>query len=109
LGYAHPDYLVKYLTSRQIAEWIAYFQIEPFGPHAEELRLGILATSNLLPHVKKGTKLDPRNFTLSLKPEVKKKPDVDLVSQLQSTFKNTIPSSEWSRKHKRRKTKEEMM
>jgi hypothetical protein len=110
LGYPHPDYLLKCLTSRQISEWIAYFKIEPFGPPAEEMRFGVLAASTLLPHVKKGTKIDPRDFTVSLKPETKNKPDADLGSQLKSAFKTikAIPSREWSRKKKRRKTKEEL-
>lgn len=33
---SHPDYLLRDLTSSQIAEWIAYSELEPFG--AAELR-----------------------------------------------------------------------
>lgn len=31
LGVIHPDYLLSNLTSRQFAEWIAEYNIEPFG------------------------------------------------------------------------------
>lgn len=31
LGILHPDYLLDRLTSRQIAEWMAYFKVKPFG------------------------------------------------------------------------------
>ena len=40
-GAAHPDELRKRLSSRQIAEWIAYANIEPFGAPHEELLHGI--------------------------------------------------------------------
>ena len=31
LGCPHPDYLLPQLTSRQLAEWIAYCNVHPFG------------------------------------------------------------------------------
>lgn len=40
---AHPDELRKRLNARQIAQWIAYSLIEPFGPQHEELLHGIRA------------------------------------------------------------------
>ncbi len=43
LGFPHPDYLLSLLTSRQVAEWDAYYRVEPFGPPAEEHRAGVLA------------------------------------------------------------------
>lgn len=41
MGAAHPDELRKRLNSRQIAEWIAYANIEPFGSQHDELLHGI--------------------------------------------------------------------
>ncbi len=38
LGYPHPDYLLPYLTSRQLREWIAYNNIEPFGQPEQDLQ-----------------------------------------------------------------------
>lgn len=40
-GAAHPDELRKRLNSRQIAEWIAYASIEPFGAQHDEVLHGI--------------------------------------------------------------------
>ena len=31
LGISHPDYLLSQLTSRQLAEWIAFYNLHPFG------------------------------------------------------------------------------
>lgn len=44
LGYAHPDHLLRELTSWQISEWLAYYQIEPFGEERADLRAGIVAS-----------------------------------------------------------------
>jgi hypothetical protein len=86
---------------------MAYYRIEPFGGHAEEMRFGILGSIlvSLLGGKSTEGKLDPRNFTLSLKPKVKTTPMKGLAEAFKSIFKNAIPSSEWSRKNKRRKEK----
>lgn len=44
LGYAHPDHLLRELTSWQITEWLAYYQIEPWGEERGDLRAGIVAS-----------------------------------------------------------------
>lgn len=31
LGYPHPDILLAQLTSRQVAEWVAFATLEPVG------------------------------------------------------------------------------
>lgn len=31
LGFPHPDYLLEYLSGDQVAEWLAYSEVEPFG------------------------------------------------------------------------------
>ena len=40
LGYPHPDHLLAQLTSSQLAGWMAYAAIEPFGEYRHELRHG---------------------------------------------------------------------
>lgn len=35
LGVLHPDHLQAQLTNPQIADWIAYQKLEPFGPHMD--------------------------------------------------------------------------
>lgn len=31
LGYANPDAMLREMSSNQLFEWIAYYQMEPFG------------------------------------------------------------------------------
>ena len=46
----HPDLLLKQITSRQFAEWVAYFKEHPFGQDYEHMMLAqvacILANAN---------------------------------------------------------------
>lgn len=107
MGYPHPDYLLKYLTSRQITEWFAYYKIEPFGPHAEEMRFGIIGALLVNFFTRKPNKVaDPRNYTLSLAPKVRTTPEVGLVDKLVTFFgKNAIPKSEWKKMKKNKKKK----
>ena len=41
LGIPHPRYLLRQLNSRDVAEWIAYANIEPFGAPQDELLHGM--------------------------------------------------------------------
>ncbi|MBQ1771733.1 MAG: hypothetical protein II000_07310, partial [Clostridia bacterium] len=36
LGYANVDAMMREMTAQQFDEWIAYYQIEPFGILAED-------------------------------------------------------------------------
>ena len=40
-----PEHLVKYLNSRDIGKWIAYYAIEPFGPMHDEQIGGVIAST----------------------------------------------------------------
>ena len=42
MGELHPDYLLPKLTSRQIAEWQAWFQEHPFGDDLRDFMLAQL-------------------------------------------------------------------
>lgn len=37
--------MLRVLDSRQIAEWMAYYNIEPFGEHAAYWRAGVIAAT----------------------------------------------------------------
>jgi hypothetical protein len=39
----HPRFLKRVLNSRDIADWIAYSRVEPFGPMHDELIGGVIA------------------------------------------------------------------
>ena len=89
---------------------MVYSQIEPFGPHAEELRLGILGATFTSLYMKKGSKFpDPLDYTVSLRnvnKGIKKKAvaNTELPEQLKTLFgPNAIPAKQWSRKKKRKK------
>jgi len=45
LGFVHPDVMLAHMTSRQYAEWIAYYTQDPFGEQRADLRCGILAAT----------------------------------------------------------------
>jgi hypothetical protein len=47
VGCYHPDHLKRKLTSHQIADWLAYSEIEPFGMAYQELLHGV-AVSNIV-------------------------------------------------------------
>lgn len=42
---SHPDHLLDALSPEQLSEWADYFNEEPFGFPAEDLRAGILAAT----------------------------------------------------------------
>ena len=39
------DALLAEMSSRQLAEWIAYYQVEPWGEERADLRAGIVAST----------------------------------------------------------------
>lgn len=53
------------------AEWVAYAQLEPFGPLREDLRAGLIVASNFNAapfRGKNATWLEPKDFFASLRP-----------------------------------------
>jgi hypothetical protein len=56
LGYAHPDHLMAQLTSGQLAEWFAFYRLEPFGGWRDDYRSGILASTMANIFSKKGAR-----------------------------------------------------
>ena len=45
LGYRHPDVMLRELTALQYAEWVMYYQVDPFGEQRADLRAGIIAST----------------------------------------------------------------
>ena len=45
LGQPHPDYLLGAITSRQFAEWQAFYALDPFGDQRADLRAGIVCAT----------------------------------------------------------------
>lgn len=63
LGCLHPDYLFKELTARQLHEWQAFYEIDPFGDQRDDLRTGILCSvMNNRWRAKNETPVKPMDF-----------------------------------------------
>ena len=45
LGCLHPDYLLAHITSRQLTEWMLFYEAEPWGSDMDFLRSGIVAST----------------------------------------------------------------
>ena len=41
----NADALLASLSARQITEWLAFAALEPFGPHREDQRAGVIAAA----------------------------------------------------------------
>jgi hypothetical protein len=60
LGFPSVRELTTRMTSRDVAEWKAYYSIEPFGEARADLRTGILAS--LIANVHRDRKKRPEPF-----------------------------------------------
>lgn len=49
--------LLARIDSRELTEWMAYYQIEPFGPERDDLNAGIIAST--IANVNRGKKRKP--------------------------------------------------
>ena len=54
------DALLRRMSSKKIAEWQAFWELEPFGD--EWRQAGTVAAAALSPHVEKGRKVTAENF-----------------------------------------------
>ena len=43
MGYKHPKFMFRELTSEEIAEWMAFYKLEPFGHKVEWMRAAMIA------------------------------------------------------------------
>ena len=44
LGFSHPDFLLRALTSRQISEWQAYSQLEPIEDWRQDYPFALICS-----------------------------------------------------------------
>lgn len=57
------------MDSLELAEWMAYYSIEPWGYHFDNWRSGMVASQIANPHRKKGAKpFKPSDFWLDTDP-----------------------------------------
>ncbi len=51
------------IDSREISEWQAYYSIDPFGDQRADIRMAILASAVVAPHIERGkTAPKPADF-----------------------------------------------
>lgn len=43
MGFPHPRYLIPWLSSKDVTDWLAFFEGQPFGPARDDERFGVLA------------------------------------------------------------------
>lgn len=73
------------LSSRQIAEWMAYYNIEPFGEHPAYWRAGVIAAT--IANVNRGKRsrvVKPEDF---MPPELKAKQGTQSVEEMAAVLK----------------------
>ena len=86
MGYAHPDVLLRELDSHQIAEWMAYSQLEPFGDQEAFWRSGMVASTIANANKGKNTKaFAPEDFMPKLK---KPKQSIEEIKEVMMGFVN---------------------
>lgn len=80
--------MLRELTSRQIAEWMAYAKLEPFGERAEDLRHGIQTAAIINRWRGKSERTyNAHEFTLT-RPEAKPAADDDtLMAKIAAIFR----------------------
>jgi hypothetical protein len=83
LGFASVRELTERLSSREIAEWIAYYQIEPFGEERADLRAAIIAC--VIANANRDSKEHPQPFSpadFMVVPFAKKEMDEDDIKNI---------------------------
>lgn len=62
------------ISSQELSEWLAYYELEPFGEERADLRMGILASvfANANRDPKKGRAFKPQDFIPSFEGKAKK-------------------------------------
>lgn len=83
----HPDFLLEQLTSSQLAEWEAFYKIEPWGCRVEDYRFGVVASTLLSPSIKKGRKVPKWN---EIFPEYVKTPKKQSVEEMKSILMSMV-------------------
>lgn len=65
LGYANVDAMLDEITAQQFEEWIAYYQLEPFGTLSEDAEWAHWKAIYVNAHRKQGkTVIKPEKFLL---------------------------------------------
>jgi hypothetical protein len=50
------------ISSEELTEWAAYYQIDPFGSHRADIQAGVVASTMANIHAKRGHSFTPADF-----------------------------------------------
>ena len=54
--------LLATISSEELTEWAAYYQIDPFGSHRADIQAGVVASTMANIHAKRGHSFTPADF-----------------------------------------------
>lgn len=81
--------MLEQMTASQFAEWMAYAEVEPFGPQADDIRHGQLMS--MTANINRDTKARPAAFTAAdfmlappPRPEVPEETPQQLATRIKS-------------------------
>jgi hypothetical protein len=81
------DGMLAEMSSRDLAEWMAYSRIEPWGEERDDLRIGILASMIANMFREKGKKAyEPQDFILNFEPEDEEAKVQKMIESLRHTL-----------------------
>lgn len=87
LGVPHPDYLGELLSVRQLSEWRAFFDVEPWGFEVEDTRHAMQAFIAARAAGSKSAKLDTFRLIPPERPvEEEEDSDERLARQIRAAF-----------------------
>ena len=50
------------ISSEELTEWAAYYQLDPFGSHRADIQAGVVASTMANIHAKRGHSFTPTDF-----------------------------------------------
>jgi hypothetical protein len=62
LGQPNVNLMLSGMTSRDLAEWMAFYRIEPHGEHRRDLRAGVIAAASANVWLGRNDKMSPLDF-----------------------------------------------
>lgn len=74
--------MLSEIDAEQLAEWMAAYRLEGWGPERDDLRALFLADAITAPHRKGGGHLNPRQYFRHLYPEQSDEDIAALVKQI---------------------------
>lgn len=83
MGWADVDGMLKSISSAQLAEWEAFYKLEPFGPEADNWNFAnVIAQIANMFSGKKGRRKKAQDFILKIRSPVQSKQSSEQIKNL---------------------------